>query len=210
MKICSKCRCEKNFEEFQNIKKTKDNLSFNCKMCIRENKIKHYNALKEKLGAEAFSARQKAASIKYVKSRSEYNKIYKLKNKESTKAYQDEYRKANKLKAKTTLQVWSLSNKAKLRGYKHARKDTKLNATPSWANQKYMDLFFEIVKLEEDRTGRKCHLDHIVPLKSKLVCGLHCEDNMQVLFAEDNIRKGNRVWPDMFEPNEALEFYKLK
>jgi len=31
------------------------------------------------------------------------------------------------------------------------------------------------------------------------VCGLHCEQNMQILWNADNIRKGNRWWPDMPE-----------
>lgn len=64
--------------------------------------------------------------------------------------------------------------------------------TPSWANTKYMNLFYKIAKLEQERTGKAVHVDHIYPLKSDWVCGLHNEFNMQLLFAEDNIRKGNK------------------
>lgn len=40
-------------------------------------------------------------------------------------------------------------------------------------------------------------VDHIVPLTSRLVCGLHCESNLQILPHIDNARKKNSVWPDM-------------
>ena len=42
------------------------------------------------------------------------------------------------------------------------------------------------------------HVDHTVPLKSKLVCGLHCEANLRLLPGRENQAKSNRIWPDMW------------
>lgn len=45
--------------------------------------------------------------------------------------------------------------------------------------------------------GVKYQVDHVVPLQSRIVCGLHSHTNLQVIPANVNQSKGNRHWPDM-------------
>ncbi len=65
------------------------------------------------------------------------------------------------------------------------RRAALLQATPNWAN---------LIAIKE--IYRTCqegyHVDHIVPLQCKFVCGLHCEFNLQHLPAKDNLSKGNK------------------
>ena len=62
---------------------------------------------------------------------------------------------------------------------------------PSWQDPTLVKEYYE----KSSRIGLE--VDHIVPINSDLVCGLHCVDNFQMLTREENASKGNRYWPDM-------------
>jgi len=45
---------------------------------------------------------------------------------------------------------------------------------------------------------RGWHIDHIIPLASDLVCGLHCEFNLRMMSARENLTKSNSFDPWSF------------
>lgn len=95
-----------------------------------------------------------------------------------------------------SMSYWKL-NPAKRRAYSAARKARKRRATAGWANKVAIGEIYAFAKIKTDLTGVKWEVDHIVPMKSKRVCGLHTDYNLQVIRRSENTSKGNRYWPDM-------------
>ena len=96
---------------------------------------------------------------------------------------------------KTHSQQWTKLNSDKENAKTARRRAHKKNATPFWANQAEITRFYVKVKEFEQLTGIDHHVDHIYPLKSDFLCGLHVENNLQILTAEENIYKHNKMWP---------------
>ncbi len=73
------------------------------------------------------------------------------------------------------------------------RNAAKRNATPSWVDMERVREFYERAAFLTQATGVRHEVDHIYPLQGELVCGLHCEANLQILTKSENIRKSNRM-----------------
>ena len=67
------------------------------------------------------------------------------------------------------------------------------NAMPPWANKKAIQKVYETATWMSIETGISFHVDHIIPLCGANVSGLHVEWNLQVISAEANMKKGNRM-----------------
>lgn len=74
--------------------------------------------------------------------------------------------------------------------------------TPSWANQKVIESIYK-------KTPKGFAVDHIVPLRGKLVSGLHVEANLQYLPKSTNAQKLNRFFPDEFDVSYEPGAYRI-
>ena len=101
-----------------------------------------------------------------------------------------------KTKRKEYNKEWSKKNAYKKNASCQGRKAAKLKATPIWADLEIVEGLYKQARELEKSTGIKHDVDHIVPLRSKLVCGLHVESNLRVIPSIENRIKGNKVWPD--------------
>lgn len=127
----------------------------------------------------------KAAKRRYYERNTEACKAraaaHKAKDPEKVKASKDEYRASNP-------GLWA--------AYCGKRRAVKKQATPRWADHEKIARLYELAAVL-NADGCAFEVDHIVPLNSPLVCGLHVENNLQLLPKVGNRSKGNRAWPDM-------------
>lgn len=92
-------------------------------------------------------------------------------------------------------QKYFIRRRAKRNILSNRRRAAKLKATPKWANTELMQKFYTEAAQLSAIQGISYHVDHIVPLRGRTVCGLHNHFNLQVLEGRENIRKGNRFEP---------------
>ena len=135
---------------------------------------------------------------------------YRLNNKESILSGKKRYYKENTDKCKEMNRAWSAKNRDKVnsnfkkwyQNNKHkALAQTRIaqarrrNAMPKWLTKDDKWLIEQAYELSALRTkvfGFKWHVDHIIPLSNKLVCGLHVIDNLQVIPYTENLSKNNK------------------
>ena len=119
----------------------------------------------------------------------ETNRLYNLNNKSKVKEMARLYLLNNREKRKETVRLTRLNNPHTQKAITAKRRALKLKATPKFANLKKIR---EIYK----NCPKGYHVDHIVPLQGKEVCGLHVEYNLQYLTKSENLSKSNKLIND--------------
>lgn len=133
------------------------------------------------------------ANRKWRESRPSYFRDYDAANRDVRNAYYAKWREANREQQREYHRGYfhrAEGRKAKALAHVRLRQTRKLHATPLWADLDAISAVYE----EASRLGMT--VDHIVPLKGKNVCGLHIENNLQLLSRSDNARKSNKLPPE--------------
>lgn len=186
MKTCTKCGIEKPKSEFHRSSKTKDGIITQCKPC------------KSKIIAEWYERNPGKSKQYALKSYYKYH--------EEKKAKSREYKASNQERLKQNMKSWRAANREYTRKYYeenkawfktwNANRRAQINkATVRWADFEKIKSIYERAMGLTKETGVQHHVDHIIPLNSKYVCGLHVEYNLQILTESENLAKSNRFTP---------------
>lgn len=223
MKKCGACKKYKLLTEFHNAKREKDGKQSRCKQCDRKTGASYRlkNKKKEKLRHAKYHADHKEKINQRI---SKWQKENKVKCRQRSKRFYENNREKESARKKNIywkdpqkrlaiVRQWRQNNIEHRRHYdaqyfqnnksrvyaKNARRRAlKRQAIPPWANyEKIQSIYDECARLSAD-TGIQHHVDHVIPLTSKFVCGLHCESNLQILTKSENSQKSNKFSPYSF------------
>jgi hypothetical protein len=92
--------------------------------------------------------------------------------------------------------TWKANNKTQIRADTKARRRKHRQATPPWLTRKQKSEIRQIYQIAitmTQTTGEQYVVDHIIPLRSDYVCGLHVPWNLRVITQEENLKKSNKV-----------------
>lgn len=87
---------------------------------------------------------------------------------------------------------WALEQKGKWVAYVIARQTRIKQATPIWADLDAIKEFYIEAQRLTKETGIPHEVDHIIPIKGKVVSGLHVPANLQILTEKQNQTKNAR------------------
>jgi 5-methylcytosine-specific restriction endonuclease McrA len=92
--------------------------------------------------------------------------------------------------------TWKENNQEQVLADNKVRRRKHRQATPPWISRKQksdMRALYQAAIHMTKTTGERYVVDHIVPLRSDIVCGLHVPWNLRVITQEENLKKSNKL-----------------
>jgi hypothetical protein len=159
-----------------------------------------------KTNAQKIAAQKRTYYQTNRKSIREKSKTYRETNHELVRARAKNYYESNRKKERERHRVYCKSNPEIVIEIARRKRANKKSATvPLSENEKAHLLFLENTRRTlQSETGRKYHLDHILPLSHG---GIHHPINLRILEGNENLSKNDKLLPEAIDL--AYEHYKL-
>ncbi len=177
--------------DFYKFTQSADGLYSYCKICATAKSGAWYAKHSESVKAKAKQRRAKSPDRHRAASNA-----WKAKNRERNLEITRQWREENREQVNAARREKYRENPAEGRAKAQARHAARRQAIPSWADSAEIQRRYDWAALFTAEFGETYEVDHIVPLKSPTVCGLHCHQNLQVIPLVMNRAKSNRHWPD--------------
>lgn len=207
MKTCSKCRVEQDQSLFGFDKRASDGLQSQCRKCMKDWKRLNAEKLREaerqyyQRNAELIRNKKLDNYHKDVAKHQAKNRAWKEANVVRVQEVSANWRKKNSDYLAVARQEYYKKNRGKYLAHAVARRAAKERATPPWFDEDMQWMVEEIYHLAFKRKqalGGDWHVDHIVPLRGREVCGLHVPWNLRVIPAKANLQKKNKFIDGQF------------
>jgi hypothetical protein len=172
-KRCSKCAEVKPYTDFSKGSRYRDRHQSYCKQCAS------------------------AAGVEWSKKNRERHRAnsraFYVTNLEAERVRIALWREQNRELARQLTKAWERANPDNVAARASLRRSRLLNACPAWASRdEIKSIYTEAARMSRE-TGALYHVDHIIPLAGKDVCGLHVPWNLRAIPAQENQRKWNKV-----------------
>lgn len=185
-KVCTKCAVSKSASDFY-VDSRRGYLRGKCKECLKQEDKTYRTANPQKQNARQKAWREANPDKAKDIAQRHFEKNRDVMYQRTAKWREDNREYCNKLSCE-----WAKKNPSKASANASKRRAKLLNATPVWADFGAIQIEYDLADWCSKATGIKYHVDHVVPLQGKTVCGLHVPNNLQVIPAKDNQVKHNK------------------